>query len=103
MERGHVYIAQPPLYKVKHGKDERYLKDDHELKEYLLRIALRDAELIPAAGSSPLAAEALEQVARSYILAEAVIDRVERGSCRRVCQTTCRSVRFREPDYRTAI
>ncbi len=78
VERGHVFIAQPPLYKVKHGKEERYLKDDHELKEYLLRIALKDAELVPAEGSAPLAAEALEQVARSYILAEAVIDRVGR-------------------------
>ncbi len=76
VERGHVFIAQPPLYKVKHGKEERYLKDDHELKEYLLRIALRDAELIPGEGRPALAAEALEQVARSYILAEAVIERV---------------------------
>ena len=78
VERGHVFIAQPPLYKVKHGKEERYLKDDHELKEYLLRIALKDAELIPGEGSPPLAAEALEEVARSYILAEAVIERVGR-------------------------
>ncbi len=78
VERGHVFIAQPPLYKVKHGKEERYLKDDHELKEYLLRIALKDAEFIPGEGSPPLAAEALEEVARSYILAEAVIDRVGR-------------------------
>ncbi|KPK34854.1 MAG: DNA gyrase subunit B [Betaproteobacteria bacterium SG8_40] len=78
VERGHVFIAQPPLYKVKHGKEERYLKDDHELKDYLLRIALKDAELVPAEGSSPLAAEALEQVAQSYILAEAVIERVGR-------------------------
>jgi DNA gyrase subunit B len=78
VERGHVYIAQPPLYKVKHGKDERYLKDDHELKEYLLRLALRDAQLHPGTGQSPLPKEALEEVARSYILAEAVIDRVSR-------------------------
>jgi len=76
VERGHVFIAQPPLYKLKHGKEERYLKDDHELKEYLLRIALRDAELIPGEGRPALAQEALEQVARSYILAEAVIERV---------------------------
>ena len=78
IERGHVYIAQPPLYKVKHGKDERYLKDDHELKEYLLKLALRDAELIPGEGRPALAVDTLEQVARSYILAEAVIERVGR-------------------------
>jgi len=76
IERGHVFIAQPPLYKIKHGKDERYLKDDHELKEYLLKLALKDAELIPGEGRPALAVETLEQVARSYILAEAVIERV---------------------------
>ena len=78
IERGHVYIAQPPLYKVKHGKNEQYLKDDHELKEYLLKLALKDAELIPGEGRPPLGVDSLEQVARSYILAEAVIDRVGR-------------------------
>lgn len=78
IERGHVFIAQPPLYKVKHGKEERYLKDDHELKEYLLKQALKDAELIPGEGRPALAVEALEDVARSYILAEAVIERVSR-------------------------
>ncbi|NIO41444.1 MAG: DNA topoisomerase (ATP-hydrolyzing) subunit B [Burkholderiales bacterium] len=78
VERGHVFIAQPPLYKVKHGKEERYLKDDHELKDYLLKIALRNAELIPGEDRPALADEALEEVARSYILAEAVIERVGR-------------------------
>jgi DNA gyrase subunit B len=76
VERGHIYIAQPPLYKVKHGKEERYLKDDHELKEYLLRLALKEAELYPGGGGPALAQDALESVARSYILAEAVIERL---------------------------
>ncbi len=78
IERGHIYIAQPPLYKVKHGKSERYIKDDHALKEYLLKLALEDAELHPAATAKPLNKEALELVAKEYFLAEAVIDRMSR-------------------------
>jgi DNA gyrase subunit B len=78
IERGHIYIAQPPLYKVKHGKSERYLKDDHELKEYLLKLALDDAELYPSAQATPLHKDALAQVAKQYFLAEAVIDRLSR-------------------------
>jgi DNA gyrase subunit B len=78
VERGHIYIAQPPLYKVKHGRDERYLKDDHELKDYLLRLALKDAELHRGEGLPPLTKDALAAVAREYILAEAVIERLSR-------------------------
>ncbi len=75
-ERGHIYIAQPPLYKVKHGKDERYLKDDYELNKYLLEEALRNAELVTHAGADPLAKDALEGIAKDYLLAEAVISRL---------------------------
>ena len=78
VERGHIYIAQPPLYKVKQGREETYLKDDHELKQHLLRVALKGAELVPGTGKSALASETLENVAREYLLAEAVIERLAR-------------------------
>jgi len=77
-ERGHIYIAQPPLYKMKHGKTERYLKDDHELKQYLLKLALAEAELHPSADAPALSQESLELVSKEYFLAEAVIDRMTR-------------------------
>jgi DNA gyrase subunit B len=78
VERGHIYIAQPPLYKVKQGREENYLKDDHELKQHLLKVALKGAELTPGTGKSPLAAEAFASVAREYLLADAVIERLAR-------------------------
>ena len=49
IERGHVYIAQPPLYKVKRGKQEIYVKDDNELNALLLNSALEDAALYVSA------------------------------------------------------
>ena len=79
VERGHLYIAQPPLYKVKQGKEELYLKDDHELKQHLLKVALKGAELVPGTGETPLAAETFANVAREYLLAEAVIERLSRA------------------------
>jgi DNA gyrase subunit B len=79
VERGHIYIAQPPLYKVKQGKEETYLKDDHDLKQHLLRVALKGATLEPGGARAPLSIGALENVARQYLLAEAVIERVSRA------------------------
>ncbi len=78
VERGHIYIAQPPLYKAKLGKEERYLKDEHELNEFMLRQALVDAALHPRAGVEPIGGAALAQLAKSHLLSEAVIERVSR-------------------------
>src|SRR5256714_2153300 len=58
VERGHIYIAQPPLYKAELGKEERYLKDEHELNEFMLKQALVDAALYPAAAGEPIAGAA---------------------------------------------
>ncbi|HEX5538493.1 MAG TPA: toprim domain-containing protein, partial [Methylophilaceae bacterium] len=75
VERGHVYIAQPPLYKVKQGRDERYLKDQHELDEYLLQSALKNAEL-DAGNGKKLSGDALADIAKQMVLTEAVIRRL---------------------------
>lgn len=78
VERGHVYIAQPPLYKVKHGKEERYLKNDHEMKLYMLRAALVGAELHINLKAPAIATETLERLAKEYLLVEAIIERMSR-------------------------
>jgi len=75
IERGYVYIAQPPLYKVKHGKTERYLKDDLEYNQFLLNMALDEAVLQPTAGT-PISGPALEGLARSWLATEAIIERL---------------------------
>ncbi|MBE7423255.1 MAG: DNA topoisomerase (ATP-hydrolyzing) subunit B [Zoogloeaceae bacterium] len=76
VERGHIYIAQPPLYKIKHGKSERYIKDDHELNQHLLGLALDGSELTPQSGAEAIRGETLAELARAYLLAEAVIARL---------------------------
>jgi DNA gyrase subunit B len=76
IERGHVYIAQPPLYKVKHQREERYIKDDHELNQYMLKLALDGAKLIPSKGAMPITGDALGELTRKYLVADAVIDRL---------------------------
>ena len=78
IDNGYVYIAQPPLYKIKAGKDERYLKDTHELNQHMLKLALQGAALTPAEGATPITGDALGELARSYLLSEAVVDRLSR-------------------------
>ena len=94
VERGHIYIAQPPLYKAKLSKDERYLKDEHELNEFMLRQALVDAALHPAARREPITGDTLAELAKSYLLAEAVIERVSRWIDRDVLIAMLRGVQI---------
>ena len=78
IERGYVYIAQPPLYKIKHGKDERYLKDDVELDTYIMKLALQNATLLPSHNASVITGETLGELVRKYLVAENVVKRLTR-------------------------
>ncbi len=93
IERGHVYIAQPPLYKIKQGKKERYVKDDSELKAYMLNLALDGAELFIHEEKPPMTGDALEKIATEYVLAEAVIERMSQVIDRHIMHAL-----LRQPD-----
>jgi DNA gyrase subunit B len=78
VERGYVYIAQPPLYKLKKGKQEQYVKDDQALLTHLLQTALEDARLYVSEGAPPISGQALEELALSYTAVENTIERLSR-------------------------
>jgi DNA gyrase subunit B len=78
VEHGHVYIAQPPLYKVKVGKQERYFKDDHERAQFMLEQALVGASLAPKKDAQAIEGKTLEQLAKAYLFAEAVVARASK-------------------------
>ncbi|WP_313317966.1 DNA topoisomerase (ATP-hydrolyzing) subunit B [Stenotrophomonas sp.] len=75
IERGYVYIGLPPLYKIKQGKTELYLKDDPALDAYLANNAVENAALIPAAGEPPIEGVALEKLLMTYASAQDAIER----------------------------
>jgi DNA gyrase subunit B len=76
IDRGHVYIAQPPLYKIKRGKQEVYVKDDAELNAYLLTAAMDGAALHVNADAPPISGVALETMTKEYIAVESIITRL---------------------------
>ena len=78
IERGHIYIAQPPLYKLKRGKQESYVKDDNELNQLLLASALEGAALHVNAQAPPLSGSGLEGLARKYMEVQSIIRRWSR-------------------------
>jgi DNA gyrase subunit B len=75
IERGHIYIAQPPLYKVKKGKQETYVKDDLELNALLLNTAIEGAALHVNADAPPMSGLGLESLARKYVEVQAIVQR----------------------------
>ena len=78
LERGHIYIAQPPLYKVSQGKKELYLKDDQELQDHLLQLALKDAEITSARNKEVLSGESLASLCREYLAVDEMIGRMSK-------------------------
>ena len=79
VEYGHVYIAQPPLYKIKKGKQEQYVKDDKELNHYLLQLAIEGAQLSLDYGLPPVHGLALETLVQRYIAILAIFDRLQQN------------------------
>ena len=78
VENGYLYIAQPPLYKIKKGKQEQYLKDDQELNAYLLQEAINDAQLFTNAQAPAISGVALEAAVKDYYEIDSIIERLSK-------------------------
>jgi DNA gyrase subunit B len=78
LERGHIYIAQPPLYKVSKGKQHNYLKDDGALNDFLTQSALDGAALFVTEDAPPVGGESLEELVQEYRNVDATIERLSR-------------------------
>jgi DNA gyrase subunit B len=102
IERGHIYIAQPPLFKLKRGKQEMYVKDEAELDQLLLTSALDNAALHVTAEAPPLSGSALEMLARQYMEVKAIIGRWSRRYDRRLLEQLLTMRPVGEPQFADA-
>ena len=98
IERGHVYIAQPPLYKVKRGKQEYYVKDDAELNSLLLASAVDGAELHVSPDAPAIKGGALERLAVQYMEIKSIIERWGRRYGEDVLRTMMWLPKIKEAD-----
>ena len=78
LERGYIYIAQPPLYKAKKGNVEQYIKDDHALSNYLVKFSLKDIQLFADPEKDPVRDSTLEALVMDYSIALQIIERLVR-------------------------
>jgi DNA gyrase subunit B len=76
IERGHIYIAQPPLYKIKRGKQEQYIKDEEAMESYLTHIALEKAALHPSADAPAITDIAFAEIVAQYRAAQETVKRM---------------------------
>jgi DNA gyrase subunit B len=102
IERGHIFIAQPPLFKLKRGKQEMYVKDEAELDQLLLTSALDNAALHVTADAPPLSGSALEMLARQYMEVKAIIGRWSRRYDRRLLEQLLAMRPVGVPQFRDA-
>ena len=102
IERGHVYIGLPPLYKIKQGKTELYLKDDGALNAYLVNNAVEGAELQPAEGAPAISGVALEKLMLEMVAAQEVIERHGYRVDRAVLEAMLEAGPLRSEDFATA-
>jgi DNA gyrase subunit B len=100
VEAGHIYIAQPPLYKITRGKKEKYIKDDAELQEHLLGQALQDTVLLPGSGRDEITGKALEKLSRDYIAAQAIISRLSQRYDAKLLQLMIDIPELNEADFK---
>lgn len=105
IRRGHIYIAQPPLYKVKKGKQERYVKDDAELNAYLLQLALENARLYVSADAPAISDTAFESLAQEYMRVTLQFNRMERRVSREILESliNIKSIKSEELGKRDAV
>ena len=97
IERGYVYIAQPPLYKLSKGKQGQYVKDDNELESILLQIALEKTELHPGEDAPVIKGDALESLAKQFQTTEHIVKRLSRLYPEEVLRLLRRVAPLREP------